>query len=131
VLILFAALPGCGDAPDDTPETGHVTGKVTLDGQAVEGARIYFRPNDGGQTSEAVTDAEGKYELRYKREMMGAKLGMHKVVITTLVEDQLADDASVIKGKPESIPAKYNAETTLTAEVKAGENPIDFPLESK
>lgn len=128
--VLVAACCGCGE-DSDKPETGTVKGTVTLDGQAVGMARIYFSPVDGGQTSEAITDAAGHYELLYKRDEKGAKIGKHKVVITTFEEPTVEDDGSVSGGMPERIPAKFNTSTTLEKEVAAGENVIDFPLTSK
>jgi len=44
------------------------------------------------------------------------------------------EEAGTPKGKAakkDPIPAKYNTNTTLTADVKTGENTIDFKLESK
>lgn len=125
--IFAAACAGCG-SESDLPETAPVRGVVTLDGQPVAMARIYFSPQDGGQTSEGLTDPAGRYELRYKRDVMGAKLGKHKVVITTYEEPTREDDLSVSGGVPERIPRKYNEQTTLEKEVVAGDNVIDFSL---
>jgi hypothetical protein len=124
---LAVACAGCGPE-SDMPETAPVRGVVTLDGQPVSMARIYFSPQDGGQTSEGLTDPDGRYELRYKRDVMGARLGQHKVVITTYEEPTREDDLTVSGGVPERIPAKYNQQTTLEKEVVAGENVIDFSL---
>lgn len=125
--VLAAACAGCGPE-SDMPETAPVRGVVTLDGQPVGLARIYFSPRDGGQTSEGLTDPSGRYELRYKRDVMGARLGKHKVVITTFEEPVKEDDLSVSGGMPERIPKKYNEQTALEKEVVAGDNVIDFPL---
>ena len=125
--VLAAACTGCGPE-SDMPETAPVRGVVTLDGRPLGMARIYFSPQEGGQTSEAVTDPSGNYELRYKRDLPGATLGKHKVVITTYEEPTTNDDMTVTGGMPERVPAKYNQQTTLEKEVVAGDNVIDFPL---
>lgn len=125
-------LTGCGGGPDDMPELGQVAGTVTLDGSPLEGAEIAFQPTEG-RPSHGTTDAEGKYTLKYTEQEEGARVGKHKVRITTYREaDPGADDPALQQALPERIPAKYNAETTLEAEVKPGENePIDFPLDSQ
>ena len=87
---------------------------------------------------------------------MGAIPGRHKVRITTGQpsapeidpDADMADldpeteagfeavgfeelDSSKGKTAKDPIPTKYNTNTTLTAEVKQGENTIDFKLDSK
>lgn len=112
----ISLINGCGSS--DRPELGQVQGTVTLGGKPLEGARITFMPKKtrGGS---AVTDAAGRYQLIYLRDIPGAPIGQHKVFLSKLVEEH------------ESIPEKYsNPDTTeLTAEVKAGSNTIDFNLE--
>ena len=76
-----------------------------------------------------LTDSSGKYELTYIRDTKGAVPGTHTVRITTHPEP-VADDYSGPAFK-EPIPAKYNADTTLKADVKAGENTFDFELQSR
>lgn len=98
-----------------------------MDGAPLAGALVSFAP-DEGRASQGVTDSEGKYELIYIGRTKGAKLGSHKVHITTFMEDDSDPDARKIK---ETIPAKYNKNTTLTADVKSGKNSCDFPLDSK
>lgn len=118
---------GCRSRPSDQPDLGTVTGVVTMDGAPLAGVLISFAP-EAGRASQAVTDSEGRYELIYIGKTMGAKVGNHTVHITTPVEDESDPDARKVK---ETIPAKYNKNTTLTAEVKAGKNTVDFKLESK
>lgn len=67
------------------------------------------------------------YELHYDRKSMGATVGQHKVVIQTGGGDVEGDYGAVAR---EKIPAKYNVDTELVANVQGGTNTIDFPLES-
>lgn len=130
VILMFAVaiLPGCRGS--DAPPLGEVEGTVTLDGQPLADARISFYPQEGGRSSEAVTDASGHYVLRYT-DAAGAKVGVHKVSISTFEESRQEDDGSKIPGVPEKVPAKYNTESTLTQEVKSGKQTINFDLQSK
>ncbi|MEQ8634245.1 hypothetical protein [Gimesia maris] len=123
---------GCSSGPDDVPETGTVTGTVTLDGAPLEEALVQFQP-ESGRISSGTTDAEGKYELDYTGTLKGAKIGTHKVSITTFKapEENLETKEAQKQLPKEKVPAKYNKDTTLTAEVNAGENTIDFDLQSK
>jgi len=145
-LVLFGIVPllfaGCGPAVD-TPDLGIVTGVVTMDGKPLANSVVTFNP-ETGRPSFGTTDANGKYELSYLKGTKGVKVGKQTVRITTAVKETDAEapleetvnaDGSVIptnkKKEKEKIPAKYNKNTTLTADVEAGENTIDFKLESK
>ncbi len=98
-----------------------------MDGAPLSGVEVSFAPAEG-RASQGITDSEGKYELIYIGKTKGAKLGSHKVYITTPIEDESDPDAQMIK---EVVPAKYNKNTTLTTMVEPGKNPIDFKLDSK
>jgi hypothetical protein len=115
--VVFAALPGCRQS--DRPTLGMVAGTVTLDGRPLAGANLVFEPVEGGRASTGYTDANGRYELFYIRRDKGAKVGRHKVVINAGDPDS---------GKAEIVPPRYNQNTTLEAEVKAGDNTLDFAL---
>jgi hypothetical protein len=71
---LVLAGSGCGG-----PVT--VTGRVTLDGQPVENAQVFFRPLDGGPGAGAVTDAEGRFRLEGTK-ADGLLPGEYKVTVS-------------------------------------------------
>lgn len=121
-LVSFA----CSSRPDDQPELGEVTGIVTLDGEPLEDVLVQFSPLEG-RGSESMTDSDGKYELIYVYPTKGAKVGKHKVTIRTPPVDDSDPEAPEIE---EIIPAKYHLDSTLTAEVKAERNQINFELKS-
>ena len=127
VFIGFALLPltsliGCGDG-----KVASVSGTVTLDNKPLNKAQITFRPVGKGRPSTGFTDENGYYYLQYTTKQNGAEIGEHTVSITTGVEG----DGGEIKDIPETVPAKYNSETTLKKEVTSGSNTIDFDLTSK
>jgi len=126
MTFVLAAVIGCSGGI--TSDFGLVTGTVTMAGKPLEGAEVVFSP-PSGRPSMGLTDSSGKYELTYIRDTKGAVPGTHKVRITTRPES-VADDYSGPAFK-EPIPAKYNTDTTLTADVKAGENTFNFELESR
>ncbi|QDU36242.1 hypothetical protein Mal4_05260 [Maioricimonas rarisocia] len=128
VLLLPLAV-GCGGTSDQ-PELGEVTGVVTLDGEPLADARVVFSPVEGGQSSEATTDAQGKYALVYRGEQMGAKIGEHKVFVSTFEEAVLDDFGKPTGGREELVPEQYNRSSTLTVEVKPGDNEIPLDLNS-
>ncbi len=122
LFTLLLSLIGCGGG--DAPELGSVSGTVTLDGSPLEEATVEFHPVDGGRSSSAITDEEGHYTLQFAPKRDGALIGKHQVKITT----SIVGDDNVVK---ERVPTKYNTETTLEKEVVAGENEIDFDLDSE
>jgi len=116
----LAFLAGCGKS--DRPELGSVEGTVTLDGRPLPDALVLFTPDGPGRTSQGVTDASGRYRVAYLRDIVGANLGRHVVRILTAREET---------GAKEILPPRYHAKSTLSATVAAGENTVDFALDSK
>lgn len=119
-LVVAVAMTGCSKS--DRPPLGTVTGVVTLDGQPLADALVLFTPDAPGRTSRGVTGVDGRYELTFLRDIVGANLGHHRVRITTVTDDN---------GGKERLPKRYHAATKLEAMVEAGENTIDFALTSK
>jgi hypothetical protein len=107
---------GCGDTG---PELAPVTGRITLNGAPLENADILFQPEGSKPPSAGRTDASGRYELAYKRGVMGGIVGSNTVRITI---------SSDVVANPPNIPARYNTESELTKEVKSGQNEINFDL---
>jgi hypothetical protein len=120
VLLPAVAIQAC--APAAQPPLGRVCGTVTLDGAALANATVLFTPAGKGRTSQGVTDASGRYELRYLRNIPGANVDRHTVRITTGSEEN---------GGREELPPRYHARTELGAHVVAGRNELDFDLQSR
>jgi len=118
-------MTGCGH---NGPEIGEVFGKVTLDGTPVKGATVYFYPDGGGRSSISKTNDDGFYELYYKGNEKGAKVGTHAVTLTTATEDTRDEKGKVIKGLPEKFPKEYSSEGSVKREVKPGRNEINFEI---
>jgi hypothetical protein len=124
VVAALAVLPGCGSG-QNLPEMGEVTGTITYDGNPLAGASVGFEPQGGGGPSSCTTDASGKYELMYTRDVKGAVVGKHVVRIEKMADAENMDQEI-------QIPARYNMESELTADVKAGKNEnVDFKLTSQ
>ena len=115
-VILMACFAGCGKT---APELAPVTGRITLDGKPLENADILFQPDGSKPPSTGRTDANGRYELAYKRAVMGGRVGSNTVRITISPE---------VVANPPNIPARYNTESELTKEVKSGQNEFNFDL---
>jgi hypothetical protein len=121
-ILLLTFIGGCGGGVAD-PKLVPVQGKVTLDGQPLPNAIVSFIP-DKGPPSGAITDAEGKYEMRFKSGAHGAVVGTHSVTISTDMNGTSAPGA-------EKVHIRYNKETNLMAEVKPGPNTHDFDVMSQ
>jgi len=109
------------------PELADVAGVVTLDGKPLAKAMVSFKPQRG-RPSLAETDDAGHYKLSYRLGDAGARLGPHRVSISTYRQ---ADNYLYKKTVPERVPPKYNRDTTLQAEVKSGSNTLDFNLTTR
>ena len=125
--LLLALTFGCaGNKPKS------VSGKVTLDGELVKGGSIVFLPAEGDGTKGAAEIVDGSYLIGADN---GLKPGKYRVEISwfkpTGRKIPSADPGFTTDETREVIPAKYNASSTLTAEIGAGENKHDFSLTSK
>lgn len=143
VLALSAILAGCSGRG-----MGQVKGKVSVGGQPINNGTIMFYPAEGpGAVGEIGQD--GTYTLRTHKPGDGAVIGTHKVAIHATsvgpgtleapksLDDELRDPAAgkavrnLVPGKITwLVPEKYSTpnESPLTAEVKAGQNTIDFDI---
>jgi hypothetical protein len=119
-VLLSATFAGCGSSG---PELAPVSGHVRLDGRPLQDASITFQPDDAKRPSYGSTDAEGRYQLAYRRGEEGALVGNHTVRITVSRE--------IVRNPPRILP-EYNTQSTLKVEVKSGENnEFDFDVKAE
>jgi hypothetical protein len=116
LLLLLAMSGGCGTSG---VQVAPVSGHVTFDGQPLASAELLFQPDGNQRPSRGRTDAEGRYELAYKRGQAGAIVGTHTV--------QISISREVIKNAP-IIAARFNTQSDLRREVKQGPNELDFDV---
>ncbi len=119
LAITALAILGCSPSP--RPPLGLVSGTVTLDGRPLSNATVRFTPAGPGRTSQGTTDATGRYELRYLRDIRGANRDRHTVRITTASEEN---------GGRELLPPRYHSRSQLETCVRSGTNDLDFDLRS-
>lgn len=117
-LLMAISVAGCGSTG---PALAPVSGRVTLDGKALENADVLFQPDGAKPPSVGRTNADGHYELAFKRGIMGGNVGMNTVQITI---------SSDVAANPPNIPAKYNTASELKKEVKSGQNEINIEMTS-
>ena len=120
----FLSVIGIGCSNE--PRRYHVSGSVTIDGQAVTTGDILFVPAAGDRGPDAGTVKDGKYELLATQGKKRVEISASKI---------RPGGARGAGGEPvpeEYIPARYNIESKLTADVQASDsNRFDFSLESK
>jgi hypothetical protein len=100
-MVALVVFVGCSTRPADQPEIAPVAGRVTMDGQPLAGVSVVFE-------SERSVLSFGN-TVRISTPTMGPTSPLHK----------------------DSIPAIYNTQSTLAADVAKGRNVFDFALESK
>ncbi len=125
-VLLLPCIAGCfGRGPELAP----VTGKVTLDGEPLEGAQVEFNPMQGNP-SYGTTDGQGNYVLKYTKDKPGAVVGSHVVRITTPTTS--VDESGKETQVPERVPEEYNYRSELIREVRPGSKPniCNFVLRS-
>lgn len=115
VILPFAA--GCGG---NDPNLGQVQGVVTLDGQPLADATVILVQGQG-RPAAGITDAAGRYQVALTGNRQGTAPGINKVQIITERGPGETEDGQPIPPTPERLPSRYNAQTELAVEVKAGE----------
>jgi hypothetical protein len=77
-LPILCLLGGCG------PNVGAVTvnGTVLGDGAPASGLTVQFSPVTGERPSTGFTDADGRFELRYSKDVVGVLPGRHHVTFS-------------------------------------------------
>jgi hypothetical protein len=130
-FLALAFASGCGSS-----DRSRVRGQVTLDEQPLEHGSITFIPRGGtqGPLSGAVI-TNGQYAIESAN---GPVPGSYKVTINSakktgrkLPQPPPAPPGSTMDEVVEAIPGIYNESSTLTREVKTGDNRLDFHLKSK
>ena len=126
-LVVAVGLAGMGLGC--SPSGNSVSGKVTLDGAPLDDANISFVPKAAAQKQAGwATMAAGQYTIPPSS---GLGTGEFRVEIRALrPTGEKSSDPSMIPSK-EIIPAKYNTQSRLTAEIKPGENVKSFDLKSR
>jgi hypothetical protein len=116
LFVSLLVIAGCGKTG---PQVAPVHGRVTLDGKPLAGADIMFQPVGSERPSTGRTDADGQYQLMYKRGQPGGMVGQHRVRIWVSHE---------VVPNPPIIAKKFDTESTLNREVKSGDNEFDFDV---
>lgn len=143
--VAIAAVFGCAGG-DGLPRQA-LSGKVTLDGQPLDSATISFQPTAGsGEVTSAAAEVlagafsisaadgliPGKYRVSVsaKRDVAAKPTAKKKQIDN--VTGELVDPPADAAVTQETIPAKFNAQTELTADVTAGgPNEFTFAVTSK
>jgi hypothetical protein len=135
-LALTLILMGCGGQSGLEFSTAQVEGTVTYRGKPLETGKIRFIPDgevvDGKVAGQAVFAdiKDGKYSIPAAE---GVTVGKNRVEIksyrgTGKMQVSSAGDGEKIEVVEQFIPDDYNSQSTLSAEIKAGENRVDLDL---
>ena len=137
-LGICAGILGCGG----TPSIGRkaVTGSVNMDGKPLDYGSINFEPMSGNskQIGAGAVIENGKYSIPADQ---GLTPGKYRVAITAPTggkpgappKGESAEEGMKRAGTPptERLPAKYNVESELTADVTEKASAVfDFKVES-
>ena len=121
ILFLGVGLLGCGG----DPSLPSVSGRVTVNGQPLEGLAVMFAPLDEEtRPSSGTCDANGNYRAMSTRERAGATVGRNRVTFLAPPDPQKL-------GPMFDMPPEYaDEESTLEYTVTAGRNSdVDFDLD--
>lgn len=145
VVLLLMASAGCGEAG---PELLPASGVVTLKSKPLAGATVTFIPEGKGSLGMAITDDEGKFDIKSGAKR-GVVAGTSAVTVTlpagagnALSSNMTPEDmmkmqmegklqSEMDKQKTSLIPDRYSKADTsgLTVEVKSGQTEYNLTLE--
>ena len=134
--LLFSSIvliAGCRESS----KIASVAGTVKLDGKPLPNASVSFQPIGEGRLnpgpgSTGLTDDKGEYTLVVTGGGSGAVVGMHRVEISCPTDRGKYRPEDDRRPRPrERVPLHYNAQSTLSFEVKPGKNTANFELLSK
>jgi hypothetical protein len=105
-----------------------ISGRVTFEGQPLKSGQIEFRPSGNEPYQAGAVIKKGTYKIAAAQ---GLSPGTYRVFISHMTGGLTPEEREAGK-KPkravEVLPAKYNAKSQLTVEVKPGTNKFDFDL---
>ncbi len=128
-LIFAAALLGAACLGCSENKLAQVSGLVTIDGTPVEKGTISLMPADGNApTAEAIV-IDGKYMLTLFPGTKNVSIHGVKKIGTRRFREQ-EPSSPMVDVTEEIVPARYNSQSDLTAEVKVGPQTLDFALTS-
>jgi len=148
LLAIAAISAGCYGS--GRPPTYPVSGTVTWQGKAVEGARVVFVPTGSQESAAGITDAAGKYQLTTFVAGDGAEPGEYRVKVAkydikqptkeelekfiTAEEEQkivFAQDEKPTPPAKNLMPKKYESEITsgLKHTVTTSPTTLDIKVE--
>ena len=125
VLCVCLLAAGCTTGSNE-PKTSQVSGKVELDGKPLDDGDITFE-GDPETIPDVLPIKDGAFSGK-------VKVGKKKVKIQAFKTEPAPPNATanVTEVKTNYLPARFNKETTLTAEVTdSGVNPSEFKVQSK
>ena len=126
VALATSLLAGCGSEPKKL----RVSGTVKYKGAPLPNGAITFIPDGGAGSMGGATIKDGAFEMPAAT---GLLAGKYKVAVSQPDPKGAAPDGDApgaSRDAKELIPAKYNAQTELGAEVKP-EGPNEFPFDLK
>ena len=126
-IVALSLLAGCDGGPERVP----VRGMVTYNSVPIDNGTIVFIPEGlpKGVPKAGTRIAAGAYAFEPG---FGPFTGKYTVEITwdkKTGRKVSTGDADSRDETKQMLPAKYNSQTTLTAEVKRGETKCDFTLD--
>lgn len=132
VVVGLAWIVGCGEAP---PQQAAVHGRVTYRGKPIEQGKIVFHPVaplKGLPTGADIVN--GSYTINEN----GPVLGKYRVEIQAYrktgrkIPDIMGDvsipNRPLVDEMVPLLPAAFNVESTLTADIATSDNTVDFKL---
>lgn len=131
--VAIAVVSGCGSGGENLPRQA-ASGTVTLDGKPLPSGSISFQPTGEGQpaTQADAPISDGKFEIPRAQGLVPGKYAVRITTVVTATAEGGVPGEAYPKTAKEIIPKKYNAASTLTAEVVGGgAKTFDFTLESK
>jgi len=134
-LVIILAIAHCVGCGKKGPRRAAVSGRVSIDGQAINEGVIQFLPIEGTIGPEAGgVISNGKYDIPRER---GPVVGKNRVELRASaktgrkIQDPTGRPGVQTDEYKELFPPTANANSSLTREITAEPNKLDFDISTK
>lgn len=126
VSLALISFVGCGGS-----SLNSVSGNVSFDGELVNGGSIVFLPQGEGGAKGSAEIVAGKYAIPVEQ---GLPPGTYRVEIVwhkpTGKQIPSGDPGMMMEERKQVLPAKFNEQSTLSADISREKTEHNFPLKS-
>lgn len=129
LFVVLVSVVGCSEPPDPRGARVLVKGEVKYKGEPLAEGNIQFVPADGNGYQSYGQIISGSYTIPPEKGPSAGKTYTVKIIAMKSNGKKILTEAGPVDDKEQFLPTKFNEESTLSCEIKPGENTQNFDLQ--